>query len=67
MSAHPTRLCNQRQVAAAVWTGQAAVLVAGLDFRRQAPHADGVEWTPSVEVTSRDTAMADWCRRLPGA
>jgi len=30
-----------------IWTGDAAVLVGGLDFRIQGPRADGIRWTPA--------------------
>ncbi len=43
----PTFAADQRQDGLAVWTGKAVVLVGGLDFRRQAPRADGVAWTPA--------------------
>jgi len=39
---------DEREGAAAVWTGTAVVVVGGLDYRHQAPRADGVEWTPAA-------------------
>jgi hypothetical protein len=38
---------DQREEGSAVWTGKAVVLVGGLDYRQQAPRADGIEWTPA--------------------
>jgi len=43
----PTWPADQRADGLAVWTGKAAVLVGGQDFRQQAGRADGVAWTPA--------------------
>jgi hypothetical protein len=43
----PTFTADEREDGAAVWTGRAVVLVGGLDYRQQAPRADGIEWTPA--------------------
>ena len=43
----PTFSADEREGAAAVWTGNSLLVVGGLDYREQAPRADGVKWTPS--------------------
>jgi len=43
----PPYAADQREEGSAVWTGKAVVLVGGLDYRQQAPRADGIEWTPA--------------------
>jgi len=43
----PTFTADQREDGAVFWTGVAVVLVGGLDYRQQAPRADGIEWTPA--------------------
>ena len=45
--ASPTIGADEREDGLGVWTGSAALLVGGLDYRHQAPRPDGVEWTPA--------------------
>lgn len=43
----PTYGADQRADSIAVWTGNSAVVVGGLDFQRQGARADGLQWTPA--------------------
>jgi len=43
----PTFAADQREDGLAVWTGNAVVLVGGLDFQHQGPRPDGISWTPA--------------------
>ena len=44
----PTYAADQRVDGLGVWTGTSVVVISGLDYFRQEPLADGVQWTPTT-------------------